>query len=637
MKYLLQVANVIAQKNRDETLKKLSRDHEAEIEGEITTLRDEDIEKILDTIFYKEIPSDSNFYDLVEEVEYYIGFKPLSTKLIADLWVKAYLRLSPDNQIFLLQSLLDENIKGFWTAIRSLPRFCSCIELDPSFATIWFFELANKVKGDFFAGDVFKAIGKFAFHFPKSGLKIFENFISEDLDDLKLSLAAVLLGTVRSRASQGHIGRESVKEWDDHLQNNLNTVSRLCYHRSLTTTFNLGTLSISELDNKLSKMLDGNREEIGEAFNTVYHCLLGRLSDDSFIKFALGWFSTNASSQIPDLAKYCIVDSMWRLCRYREAEPKLIDSTEANNLLVAIQPIPNDNLGTWHQLEFYLVDRLHEGLVVFEDAFMRIYDANAEGFLALLQEDGLNYLKSEMGKSNIGELVTKCIISPKHGKRMIGNTLFKQLKLTTLSQEVLSSADESQLNVALLEFTRQPSLGENTSSYLLLMEPIFRQVRPEIQEVLKNEMVIQAINYPGACFEEWKKIPNPSHLLKDVIKIAEEYFKNLNESKGLSAISFSFTGYIKAIEKNFQEFSSQVNRLTHEKSIFFKLAKNVEIIYGSRWSIYMEGNLGEDTSFSEFSSSMEFPRLEIIDPEGMALRRIKAAAKIRELNDRNVF
>lgn len=636
MKYLLQIANAIARRKRDETLQKLTRDQESEIEGEITKLSGEDIDKILDIIFPQGIPSDSNFYNLVEEVQYYAGFKPLSTTLVAHLWVNAYHRLSPDNQIILLQSLLDKNTGGFWTAIRSLPEFCSRIDLEPIFTTVWFFELANRVKGDLAGGDVFKAVGKYAFHFPESGLKVFEKYVSEGLDELKLSLAAILLGTVRSRASQGYIAKESIKKWDDQLQNNPNTTLRLCYHRSLIASFDLDTISIKELDVKLSKMLDGVREEIGEAFNTAYRCLLGKLSDNNFVGYTINWFSKNASGQIPDLAKYCVVDAMWRLCGVRGGESRLVDLTEANNLLVAIQPIPNDNLGTWRQLEYYLVDRLHEGSASFEDIFTKLVGVNAEGLLAQLQEGKFSYLKSEMGKYNIEELVVNCLISSEREKRVIGKFLFQEVKMNSLSQEVLSKADESQLKVALLEFIRQPFLGEKVSQYLLFIEPRFRQVSSGLQKILKDEMVMQAINYPGACLERWKKINNPSDLLQDVIKVAEEYFNNLNKIKDSPAISFSFVGYIKAVEIKYNDFSSQVARKAHEKSIFSKLAKNVQIIYGSRWSMYVEGNLGEDTSFSEFSSSMEFPRLEIIDPEGMALRRLKVSTRINELGKNNV-
>lgn len=186
MKYLLEIASAIAQGKRDETLQKLTRDQELEIEGEITKLSIEDKDKILDIIFPKGLPSDSNFYNLVEEIQYYAGFKLLSTTLVAHLCVNAYHRLSPDNRIILLQSLLDENMGGFWTAIRSLPEFCSRIELEPTFTTAWFFELADRVKGDLAGGDVLKAVGKYAFYFPESGLKVFEKYVSEGLNELKL-------------------------------------------------------------------------------------------------------------------------------------------------------------------------------------------------------------------------------------------------------------------------------------------------------------------------------------------------------------------------------------------------------------------------------------------------------------------
>ena len=63
MKYLLQIANAIAQRKRDETLQQLTRDQELKIEGEITKLSGKDIDKILDIIFPKGVPTDSNFYN----------------------------------------------------------------------------------------------------------------------------------------------------------------------------------------------------------------------------------------------------------------------------------------------------------------------------------------------------------------------------------------------------------------------------------------------------------------------------------------------------------------------------------------------------------------------------------------------
>ena len=453
------------------------------------------------------------------------------------------------------------------------------------------------------------------------------------MHDPRLTLAANLLGALRSSASLGHIKKEIIEEWEGRLREDPKTEFRLCYHKSWVSSFDLGTVPIEQLDVKLTEMLNGVQEEIDEAFNTTYRCLLGKLSDHDFVRFVINWFSKNVSSRIPPLAKYCVVDAMWYLDSTKDKEPRLVKVSEANNLLIAIQPIPIDNTGTWNQLESYLVNRLHEGPKVFEDIFTKLAEANTEGLLAQLERRGFDYLKSEMSKSNIEELVTNWLISSDHRKRRIGGLLFREIKLDSLSEKVLSEVNEIQLNMALLEFIRQPFLGEKTSQYLLMMEPRFREVSSELKNMFKHEMVMQAINYPGACLENWKKITNPSQLLQDVIKSAEEYFNGLQNIKDSPARSFSFPEYENTIERGYGEFSNEVAQSARKQSIFAQLVKNVQIIYGSRWSILMEGRLGEDTPFREIGSSMEFPRLEEIDPEGMTLRRIRASEKIKGLED----
>ena len=630
MKYLLQIAAAISQNKRDEALHKLTHDHEKEIEKEMSELASEDIDKVLETIFPHAIPINSSFYNLIDDFQYYTGFKPLSRTLISSIWVQTYNRMAPVDQQKLLKSLLADHVGGFWSAIHSLPEFCSQIKLEPSFATSWFLDLAKRVKGDLAGGDVFTAIGKYAYHHPEMGLKVFEEYIAGSLDELSLSLASILLGTVRSKVCHDKVKKEPVTKCDNDLQNSPKTTWRLCYYRSLISSFDLGTLPTDELDDNLSKMLAGTPEELSEAFNVIYHCLLGKLANSDFVKFAMNWFSKNTSSRISDSAKYYVVSSMWRLCDVKSNESRLVNVADANKILVAVQPIPNNNLGTWRHLEYFLVDRLRENLQSFEDIFTSLVAANSEGISAMLQDDQFSYLKSEMPKYGIESMLTNFVLSPDSGKRMIGNLLFQQLKIETLSQEALSKADESQLWMMLLEFIRKPLVVEKVSSYLLSIEPYFSQASTEFKKEFKGEMVMQAINYPGACLANWEKISNKSDLLKEVIKSADGYFENINKIKDSPALSFAFTGYKKASETQYREFSNSITKGAQEKSIFFQLVKNVQIIYGSRWSILTENNLGEDTAFSELSTSMEFPRLEIIDPEGMALGRLRASTKLRK-------
>ena len=217
-------------------------------------------------------------------------------------------------------------------------------------------------------------------------------------------------------------------------------------------------------------------------------------------------------------------------------------------------------------------------------------------------------------------------MSTDENKREIARVILQKSKSIVLSQNIISEANEPQLEVALLELIRRPLIdAEKTSAYLLAIEPAFRNVRPELKQMFKSEMILQAINYPGACLEKWKKIENPSELLKNVIADTEKYFERLNALKDSPAISFTFPGCKEAAEREASEFSNKVAKEAKDRSIFEKFAKSVQIIYGSKWAVMMvDGKLGQATDFIKMGHSMEFPRVEIIDPEGMAIRRIQS-------------
>jgi hypothetical protein len=77
--------------------------------------------------------------------------------------------------------------------------------------------------------------------------------------------------------------------------------------------------------------------------------------------------------------------------------------------------------------------------------------------------------------------------------------------------------------------------------------------------------------------------------------------------------------------------TNQVSKGAEELSIFTKLVKKVVLLYGREWRTFHGGVLGESSGLKQISTSMEFPRMEFIDPEGMQLRRIHASVRITEL------
>jgi hypothetical protein len=632
MKYLLEIADATANKKTGDYVERIKKEHEHEIDDEVSKLSDKDIDDIVGHLFPTGIPVSSDFYDCLKEFQHYVGYGPNYYTLGGCIWARACSGLAPDKQKELLNSLIDEKGRGIWRAIFYLPEFCSRVEIESQFAAEWFYRFGDKVKDDMANWDFFNGVKNYALHFPASGMKVFEKYLSENLDHLKITLAALLLGTIRSQATQGYFDKTVVDHWDKQLSTSSKIEKRLVYYKSLPTSFDIGTLSKQKIECELAKMLSDEPEEISEAFLIVWRCLRSERADDDFMKFAMKWFSENSSDKLPDWAKYHIVNAMW-FFNMTGNQKKDIIASEADNLLIAIQPIPESNRGTWEYLERYLTERLRQEPASFENILGRFVEANPKGMFVQFQSEMFDDLKSEIYKVEAKDFVTRWSLSTDENKREIARAILQKSKSIVLSQKIISEANEKQLEIALLEFIRKPLIiAEKTSEYLLALEPAFRNVRPELKQMFKNEMILQAINYPGACLNNWKKIENLSDLLKEVISNAEKYFEKLNAIKDSPAVAFTFPGCKEAAEREAREFSNKVSKEAIEKSIFAKLVKNTQIIYGSRWAVMMvDGKLGQATNFNEFGHSMEFPRLEIIDPEGMAIRRMHVTSDIERI------
>lgn len=630
MKYLLEIAAGVAVKNRDEVIRKRAQDHKAEILGEIDRLSEKDVDQIVQQLFPGGVLTGSGFYDLLRDFQHHVGYGDEFYGLVGRVWVKAYSGLSNDEQKVLLDSVFDEKGRGVWRAIHSLPEFCRQVEIEPEFAADWFYRFGKSVKNDMANYNFFNGVAAYATNFPESAFAVLQRYISEELDDLKLHLASLLLGTIRSQAAYGSFDRTAVGAWDRRLRRSHDTKLRLVYDRSLPPSFDGGGITLPTLKRQLTRMLAGPAEEIGEAFNTLWRCLRGKRADEALMKFAVRWFSKNTSGRLPDLAKHYVVDTMWYFTLESGRGKKRIATGVANDLVAAVQPVPAENKGTWDLLEQYLVQRLHEGPAEFEDILGKLTQVNFKGLVAQFRQGRFDHLKSELAKAHVGDLLTKWFISGDAKQREIARIMLDDSEVAVLPKEVVLQADERKLELALWELIRKPPLAEKTSAYLLALEPAFRSASPALQQKLKKEMVLQAINYPGACLAGWKEIEDPSDLLREIITDADKYFEKLRATKDSPAIAFAFPGCKEAAEKEAREFSTRVSRGSREKSVFAKLAKNVQIIYGSTWSIVANGKLGKPSGFHEFGHSMEFARLESIDPEGMAIRRIEAARSIVE-------
>ena len=198
-----------------------------------------------------------------------------------------------------------------------------------------------------------------------------------------------------------------------------------------------------------------------------------------------------------------------------------------------------------------------------------------------------------------------------------------------------------ELRLALWEFIRKPLLdGETTAHFLLMLEPLFQNTSDgELLGTFEQEMVLQAINYPGACLEKWKTVEKPSDLLNRVIEKADEYFEKIKKAHNSPINSFQFPDFLEAEEKGYRDLSRKISKGVHDQSLLLQLVTKVNLIYGDHWSTPDKGDqlgLGDPSPLDELSHQIEMPRLEMLMPETMALRRLEASQEIRRLQSEEI-
>ena len=104
------------------------------------------------------------------------------------------------------------------------------------------------------------------------------------------------------------------------------------------------------------------------------------------------------------------------------------------------------------------------------------------GLSAQFSGGKFGYLVSEMSKSNVEAPLTKLILSKQRRKRRLAMDILRKIDKVQLSQQILDSANESQLKIILLEFTATFLVGKGIAEFLLELEPSFIRVGQNLRE-----------------------------------------------------------------------------------------------------------------------------------------------------------
>lgn len=592
-----------------------------------------EIHQLTDQMFPEGIQVGEVFYSRLANAHYCLGREEVSRQILGNVFTDAYQRLSQTDGEKLLELLPSDN-HTISPVLPSLPAFLSHTVLRNEFVAVWFLALAGKVACDLKGGFFFEGVYEYAVHFPEEGLKILNDYKRDKFEGFRIDLAAIILGAIRTCVDKGKIEKTKIDLLEYELRRHPNLSCRRSFNRSWLGYFRGRTVSSETLLAALDEMMNWTTEDIDDAFWVLSQCTLLRMNEPLFLEMAIKWFREKTAPDLPLAAKNVIANFAIRLMEKTTIPGSGVTGADTDNLLLAIQPISKDQQHILRTLELYLVDRLKNAKNEF-GAFLRDLAVRSSGMLSeLIGEDQLTYLVHELSSTEPSALITDLLLSEKAPERRLGRALLEEIQISGFDQSILKSkANKKKLQILLMEIARTPFSAETTSRVFPLLLPCYEITDAAIKEEFSEEMTFQAINYPGACYGTWKQITNPTPILVEVMAKTKTYFDGIDKVRLCSGGHLTFPEWNLAVKEWQRRFSNDVNAGARKASIFASLVRHIDIIYGSDWSIAGTQSVSDPQPMTRFSHGMEVPRLEILDPEGCAIRRLQYISRLQKLQE----
>lgn len=587
------------------------------------------INKIKNTLYPNGFEISDNFFEKLNEFYVLCGFNENTRILCAKISIIVFEEIGKQNTNRLLTLLVEPNKNYFWYYVGVLGILLGNYELDPEFASEWFWKIAEKIKFDLAGGEFYKGIEEYASNFPNLGKIVIDFILNHELDESYILIASIILGAIR--ANQNNIPISNFKKFEFDIKNSKLNRVRIIFYKSYFATYKRMGVNIQELGNLLNIIKEDEISVRDSIYYLIERSICYQPTDKDLIKFAINWIKINVFD-LTDIEKHLIICTLkWIGWKLNEISDENIP-VELNKIIKLVLPIKDINQATWRELEDYLQHIFDFDKKCFNNTFYTIIEYSNEDFRKVYNDDGFNLLSFKLETNNYNEFLFPLLLSKKRELRRTGFELTLKWGLTIPKEYLQSGLTSQQLRILLYGTALSYVASEKIGDFLLSIEPLYNVTEEDVKNEFTQEMIFQALNFPGACLGKWEEIIEKSDILKYVVNIAKEYFEKMEKTNELSANSFSHPAILNGEKQWQRDFSNKIREGAMEKSIFMKFAKVSEILYGTKWSIYdYNKNIHNPSGFGETSHSMEWPRMELIDPEGMVIRRMNMNSKLTSL------
>lgn len=584
-------------------------------------------DRVCISIFSERVPVDSSFYERLYKLTGWVGVSNRGAEVIGHIWSASLRRLNAqDGESLLLLSTHCGH--AFFRFLDAIPTLLAQLRLTPEFCIEFLFQLRVRIGNDMYQGGLWRGIESWCFAFPSDAFEGLSLLLKRELSDDAIAIGAAILGALRVAWEKA--ANQSAIEQAQALESDLDVRKRLVFFRSWINTGWLRGLNDREFGETLHRMTAGVAEEKAEAFNFVRCLVADGKTPPTSVGLAIDWLRANAKSGIPVNSQHWVVHIATQV-----GERFFGDGDRMNSLLAsiaAVLPIPAENQGTWSELEGFLVSLLHKDRAEFKRWILSLLDASPGAVIAQFHERRrFERLSGEMVTNGAIHEFSAELFSPISHRRQFAFTLFEESPLDALP-EGLRLSDE-QIALCIFESRLHHLREESKWLFLTAILPIAEQGGEPLRELLREELLYEAKNYPGAVLKGLKTMTDPSPLVQQVVAEAEAYFDKLKKSYRSAINSMEIPGWRRAAQMQGRKHSKSIESHTNEFSILKHLCTTSYLIYGSQGFRYCrDGEMEEVAEMKTMSVSMAMPRLLMMDDEAAQIRRFGAIRMVESLS-----
>ena len=301
--------------------------------------------------------------------------------------------------------------------------------------------------------------------------------------------------------------------------------------------------------------------------------------------------------------------------------------------LVRLLPLAPNGIATWEHIHRALLALAEKDPASMREHVKIFARYSGREWLQVVQEGKFAWFFQALRQKGLHTAISDDLcFAAESSARRLGLVVFAECHVEKLDALAVGNATATQLELLVLEAQRKTiEYGALARLHACLVKRI-DEIGGPVAELFYEEVALQCQNTHAYRSAFSAAIPNHEYSAAIIDDVNERLRKTVFASES-PALQMEVPGHSRAKKLHDEKLAREVAKGVKEHSVFLNIMPTVHLLYsGMEYRIFSGDTLQSAPSkMHASSSSVEIPRMEILDPEGMQTRRMMASARIAGL------